>query len=195
MVGMGADALDRYPHEFSGGQRQRIGIARALAVESALSRARRAGLGARRFDPGADHQPAAGPAGAAATSPTSSSRTICAWSSTSASASRSCIWARSSNWPTATKSTRNPRHPYTRALLSAIPAIDAPRAAERIKLPGEVPSPLNPPSGCSFHPRCPYAKDICQDRSSRGSIDGTRRPCGRLPRFSRALRTRIRCTS
>jgi oligopeptide transport system ATP-binding protein len=55
-----------------------------------------------------------------------------------------------------------PRHPYTRALLSAVPAIDAATRPERIKLPGEVPSPLNPPSGCSFHPRCPYAKDICK---------------------------------
>src|SRR5216684_2692060 len=56
----------------------------------------------------------------------------------------------------------NPRHPYTRALLSAIPTIDAATRTERIKLPGEVPSALNPPPGCGFHPRCPYAKDICK---------------------------------
>ena len=55
----------------------------------------------------------------------------------------------------------NPRHPYTRALLSAIPSINPAIKGERVKLPGEVPSPVNPPSGCSFHPRCPYAKDIC----------------------------------
>ena len=56
----------------------------------------------------------------------------------------------------------NPRHPYTRALLSAIPALHGAAAVERIKLPGEMPSPLNPPPGCSFHPRCPYAQDICR---------------------------------
>ena len=55
----------------------------------------------------------------------------------------------------------NPRHPYTRALLSAIPTIDAADRPERIKLPGEMPSPMNPPPGCAFHPRCPYAKDEC----------------------------------
>jgi oligopeptide/dipeptide ABC transporter ATP-binding protein len=56
----------------------------------------------------------------------------------------------------------NPRHPYTRALLSAIPQIDAGRRAERIAPAGEVPSALNPPTACSFHPRCPYAQDICK---------------------------------
>jgi len=55
-----------------------------------------------------------------------------------------------------------PRHPYTRALLSAIPTIDAAQRPERIKLPGEMPSALKPPPGCSFHPRCQYAKDICK---------------------------------
>jgi oligopeptide/dipeptide ABC transporter ATP-binding protein len=56
----------------------------------------------------------------------------------------------------------HPRHPYTRALLSAIPSVNATVRPERIKLPGEVPSPVNPPGGCAFHPRCPYAKDSCR---------------------------------
>jgi oligopeptide/dipeptide ABC transporter ATP-binding protein len=56
----------------------------------------------------------------------------------------------------------NPRHPYTRALLSAVPMIEAGARKERIALTGELPSPVDPPSGCSFHPRCPYAKDICR---------------------------------
>jgi oligopeptide/dipeptide ABC transporter ATP-binding protein len=57
---------------------------------------------------------------------------------------------------------RNPLHPYTEALLSAIPPADPTVIQERIKLQGEVPSPANPPSGCIFHPRCAYAKDQCK---------------------------------
>ena len=56
---------------------------------------------------------------------------------------------------------QHPLHPYTEALLSAIPPADPDIQIERIKLQGEVPSPANPPSGCIFHPRCGYAKDRC----------------------------------
>ncbi len=56
----------------------------------------------------------------------------------------------------------NPLHPYTEALLSAIPAADPDDAMRLVPLKGEIPSPLNPPSGCHFHPRCPYAIDLCQ---------------------------------
>jgi len=66
----------------------------------------------------------------------------------------------------------NPRHPYTRALLSAIPMIDASGKPERIRLPGEVPSPVNPPPGCSFHPRCSYAKDVCRTTEPRLEVGG-----------------------
>src|SRR5690606_24137527 len=55
----------------------------------------------------------------------------------------------------------NPLHPYTRALLSATPATDPSRKAERIRLTGELPSPFNPPPGCSFNPRCPFANERC----------------------------------
>ena len=55
----------------------------------------------------------------------------------------------------------NPLHPYTEVLLSAVPRTDPDHVSQRIVLPGDVPSPANPPPGCKFHPRCNYARDIC----------------------------------
>ena len=57
---------------------------------------------------------------------------------------------------------RSPKHPYTQALLSAVPRIDAAEQQEQIKVGGELPSPANPPQGCHFHPRCPQVRDICR---------------------------------
>jgi len=62
---------------------------------------------------------------------------------------------------------RSPKHPYTQALLSAVPAIDETTQREVIRLQGDLPSPVNPPQGCHFHPRCPHASDVCRERYPR----------------------------
>jgi oligopeptide transport system ATP-binding protein len=161
MVGLDADALNRYPQEFSGGQRQRIGIARALAVGprfvvldepvSALD----VSIQAQIINLLQDLQERLKLTylfiahDLRVVEHISRRVAIMYLGKIVELAGRDDIYA-------------NPLHPYTRALLSAIPFVDASARPERIRLPGEVPSPLNPPPGCAFHPRCPYAKDVCR---------------------------------
>ena len=163
LVGLNPEHANRFPHEFSGGQRQRIGIARALVARPRRHRPRRAGVRPRRVDPGRRRQPAGGPAGPTRGRRTSSSPTTCPSCGTSPTGWPSCTSAGSSRSDPSTTSTSESTHPYTRALLSAVPMPDPrkERQRRRIILEGDVPSPANPPSGCRFRTRCWKAQDIC----------------------------------
>jgi oligopeptide/dipeptide ABC transporter ATP-binding protein len=163
LVGLNPEHYNRYPHEFSGGQRQRIGIARALALKpkvviadepvSALD----VSIQAQVLNLLEDLQDEFGPAYVVIAHDLAVVRHLC---------DRVGVMylGRLVEVGDAAQIYTRPRHPYTIALLAAAPRPDPARRTERpeLRAVGEPPSPLAPPRGCAFHPRCPKAADICR---------------------------------
>ena len=159
-VGLPEDAGARYPHEFSGGQRQRIAIARALAVSPKLvicdepTSALDVSVQAQILNLLKDLQDTLGLAYLFITHNLAVVEYLAADIAV-------MYLGRIVEHGAATEVLRRPRHPYTQALVSAVPTIDADTAKSVIRLAGDQPSPLNPPAGCHFHPRCPHAFEPC----------------------------------
>ena len=170
-VGLSASLMNRYPHEFSGGQRQRIGIARALACRpdfivcdepvSALD----VSIQAQILNLLDDLQKEFGIAylfiahNLAVVEHFADEVAVMYLGRIVEKAKRDSLY-------------QNPLHPYTKALLSAVLEADPQRRSNRIRLGGETPSPVNPPAGCPFHPRCPLTRELARElnRAERATL-------------------------
>jgi oligopeptide transport system ATP-binding protein len=165
-VGLAPEHVNRYPHEFSGGQRQRIGIARALSVQpdfivcdepvSALD----VSIQGQILNLLSDIQDELGLSylfiahNLAVVEQFADDVAVMYLGRIVEMASRQDIYA-------------HPTHPYTEALLSAVPNPDPTAERRHVRLSGEVPSPVNPPAGCAFHPRCPLTRKLAQNAEAK----------------------------
>jgi peptide/nickel transport system ATP-binding protein len=162
-VGLDPDVIYRYPHEFSGGQRQRVGIARCLAVEPEFIVCDEA---------------------TSALDVSVQAQIVNLLEKLQADLRLTYLFithnlgvveyladevavmylGRIVEYGATEEVFKNPRHRYTRVLLSAVPKIDPQTKVEKIHLTGDIPSPVNPPSGCYFHPRCAHTMPRCQEQ-------------------------------
>jgi len=172
-VGLSPDFRHRYPHEFSGGQRQRIGVARALALEPRLIVCDEAvaaldvSIQAQILNLLQDLQDELSLTYLFISHDLNVVRHL---------ADRIAVMYLGRIVETAESDAlfADPRHPYTQALISANPVPDPDAVVETVTLEGEVPSPLDPPSGCAFHPRCPRVMDVCSAVAPPSIVEGAR---------------------